>query len=139
MNIDLIIENATKLEEENATKEKTVNFPRLEKLLGDGEVTIRTITPDELFAMQRKIKTTNQIDYGIELSKLIIVKAVTNIDFNNKELLNLFGVHKGTDVVLKLFNMQEVGALADNIMTFSKLNNADVEVLEEAKVKKAKN
>ncbi len=115
MDIKDILDKKGILEEKNAEKTKVLEVKSL-KGIGDGKVTIRSITDEEYDAIERSSKS----DY--EMNKNAVYRAVVKPDLKDKTLQDGLGCKANPlDVVRKIFSRAEVNKISDEIAKLSNM------------------
>ena len=109
MDIKDILDKKGILEEKNAEKTKELEVKSL-KEIGDGKITIRSITDEEFDAIERSSKS----DY--EMNKNAVYRAVVKPDLRDKSFQEQMGCKLDPiGIVRKMFSRAEVDMISGEI------------------------
>ncbi|AGX43280.1 phage XkdN-like protein [Clostridium saccharobutylicum] len=112
---EMLLENKKVIEEGTAEKEDVITLSRLEKVLGDGEIKIKSLSVNKI---QNITKMNAKDEYKITLT--IVQNAVTNIPLKDKEFQKQLGCKiNSTDIVEKIFLPREVKAISEKVAILS--------------------
>lgn len=137
LSIDLLLENEEELNKDLEEKQKDITIKRFEDKFGkgNGDIKIRTITASELFDCQKRSRgKTSDIGGVYNLAKEVIVKGLIYPNLKDEKLLKSRGCHKAVDVIEKIFKPQEITDIADEIMDFSDLGDAESRTIKEVEI-----
>lgn len=121
-----------------AAETATYEVKRLSKLLNcKFELTLQAIPARRYGEIQTNAVTGKGKRQNVDLYKLQIMTVVAGVvspDFNNPELLKKFAAVTPKELMEKLFNAGEIGAIADKISALSGFDEEEIkETTEEVK------
>jgi hypothetical protein len=127
---EMLLENKKVIEDGTAEKEDSFVIERLEKVLGDGEIKIKSLSVNKI---QNITKMNAGDEYKITLT--IVQNAVTNIPLKDKEFQKQLGCKtNSTDIVEKIFRPIETKLIADRVGVLSGITaDRNEKIIEEIK------
>lgn len=136
LSIDLLLENEEELNKDLEEKQKNITIKRFEEKFGEGngDVTIRTITANELFDCRKRIKCNLNVGGAYALAKEVIIKGLVSPNLKDENLLKSRGCQKAVDVIEKIFKPKEITDIADEIMNFSDLGDTENSSIKEVEI-----
>lgn len=127
MNIKDLMDAKGIIGEKNEEKRKEFEVASL-KNIGDGKITIRSITDEEYDSIKRSSKTPE------EINKNAVYRAVVEPDLRNEEFQDFYGCKfNPLDIVRTIFSPAEVDLISQEIGKLSNMNTNVQGIIEEVK------